>query len=527
MNICSCIMRLRSKQAVPNIRRLMTGTSNNARSNRVGSRKESMERPAGGYRPTLFVLGLLLSALALLMGLSGLIGLAAHRAAAAFFESAILSLLVGGVLMATCRPTGTLNLRRKDAFLLTALAWTVLPAFGALPLIFGDVGLGFTDAYFEAVSGLTTTGSTVLTDLQDLPVAVNVWRAALQWMGGVGIIVMGIALLPLLRSGAMQLYRSESSDTSDKPFPRAKAVAGAVSWIYLTLTVVCGLLFWLAGMPLLDAALHAMTTLSTGGFSTHDESFAAFGGTALPWIASIFMLIGATPFVVFIRLSRKDAGPFLQDRQLRLMLIVVFGAALVMAGYRALADTAAFHEAFGTAFFNVVSVVTTTGFAMGDYSLWGALPVVMFFFLTFLGGCSGSTSGGFKLMRVLLLWEAARIFLMRAIYPHRVVLAKIQGRSIDNDILFGTLGFAALWVVTWAALSVALAVVGLDLVTSLSGAATALANVGPGLGAIIGPAGNFQPLPDAAKWLLAIGMIAGRLELLTLIVVVLPAFWKE
>ncbi|WP_259782260.1 TrkH family potassium uptake protein [Aestuariispira ectoiniformans] len=486
-----------------------------------------VEQQSGGQRPTFFVLGLLLSALAVLMGLSGLIGLLAHRAAGAFFESAVLTLLVGGVLMATCRPTGAIVLRRKGAFFLTALAWTVLPGFGALPLVFGEVHLSFADAYFEAVSGLTTTGSTVLSGLQDLPIVVAVWRALLQWMGGVGIIVMGIALLPLLRSGAMQLYRSESSDTSDKPFPRAKAVAGAVSSIYLSLTLACTILFWYGGMTFLDALIHAMTTLSTGGFSTHDNSFAAFQGTSLPWIAIIFMLLGGTPFVLFIRLSRRDPEPLLQDRQLRLLLFTVISAAVVMAGYRAWNDGVAFTTGFSEALFNVVSVVTTTGFAMGDYSQWGALPVVLFFFLTFLGGGTGSTAGGFKLMRVLILWEAARIFLVRAIYPHRVVLAKIQDRAIDEDILFGTLGFASLWVVTWAALSLALSVTGLDLVTSLSGAATALANVGPGLGDIIGPVGNFQSLPDTAKWLLSIGMVAGRLELLTLLVVLMPTFWRE
>lgn len=527
MRIYSCIMRLRGRMALSNIRRLMTETSHHPEFRPVKRRMGPAENRPVGFRATFFVLGLLLCALAVLMGLSGLVGLAAHRAAAAFFESAVLSMLVGGVLMATCRPSGGIGLRRKDAFLLTALAWTILPAFGALPLIFGDMRLDFVDAYFEAVSGLTTTGSTVLTGLQDLPVAVNIWRAALQWMGGVGIIVMGIALLPLLRSGAMQLYRSESSDTSDKPFPRAKEIAGAVSRIYLGLTVICCLAFWIAGMPLLDALIHAMTTLSTGGFSTHDESFAAFSGTALPWIATLFMLMGAMPFVLFIRLTRKDPEPLLQDRQFRLMLFVVFGTALVIASYRTVMEGDGLAAAFGEALFNVTSVVTTTGYAMGDYAQWGVLPVALFFFLTFLGGCTGSTSGGFKLLRVLILWEAARIFLMRAIYPHRVVLAKLQGRVVEDDILFGTLGFASLWVVVWAALSLALSVAGLDLVTSLSGAATALANVGPGLGEIIGPAGNFQALPDAAKWLLSLGMIAGRLELLTLLVVMLPAFWRE
>jgi trk system potassium uptake protein TrkH len=411
-------------------------------------------------------------------------------------------------------------------FLLTSLSWIAISAFSALPLMFSQLQLSYTDAFFESISGITTTGSTVLVGLDTMPRDILLWRALLQWLGGIGIIVMAIAILPFIRVGGMRLFQTESSDRSEKPFARAASTAKAIGTVYLALSMICAFAYWLAGMSLFDAITHAMTTLSTGGYSTYDSSLAHFPQPVIHWIAIVFMILGGLPFVQYVRLLKGDHRSLWYDRQVRTFLLFLTIVTLVVALDLYGSSTMRPEYALRVAALNITSVVTTTGYASADYTTWGHFAVVSFFFLTFVGACSGSTSGGIKIFRFQVAYLLLRNQLYKLIHPYVVMPLRYNDRAVTNEIVYSLVGFSFFFAVSVALLTLALALVGLDLVTSLSGAATALANVGPGLGDIIGPAGNFATLPDSAKWLLCFGMLLGRLEIMTVLVLFVPAFWR-
>jgi trk system potassium uptake protein TrkH len=471
------------------------------------------------------VLGLLLLGLAALMLATALADLALGAGDwQAFVGSAALTGFVGGGLALSGRG-GRFVLGLRDAFLLTTICWLAVGFFGALPFYFRP-DFTYADAVFEAISGLTTTGSTVLVGLDRMPAGVLLWRSLLQWIGGVGIVVVAVLILPLLRVGGMQLFAAESSSKSEKVLARPVQFAIHLIRVYLLLTLACAIAYRLAGMSTFDAVNHAMTTLATGGYSTHDASLAHFPQPALHWIATVFMTAGALPFVLYIKAMRGDWHSLWRDQQVRGFLLLLLAVSVTVALWLKLTQGMPILQALRLAAFNVTSIVTTTGYATADYMTWGAFPIAVFLLMTFAGGCTGSTSGAIKMFRHQILLLMAREQLQRLVMPHATFRRRYNGQHVPEDIIPSVLGFLAVYLLVTCVLTLGLTVFGLDLVTAVSGAATAIGNVGPGLGAVIGPAGSFASLPDGAKWLLSLGMLLGRLELFTVLVLFTPFFWR-
>ncbi len=442
-----------------------------------------------------------------------------------FALSAALTLFVGGALVLTNRARGV-RLTIRQAFVLTTASWVVLAAFASLPFAFSDLGLSFTDAFFEAMSGITTTGSTVISGLDSAPPGILLWRALLQWLGGIGIIVVAVGVLPVLRIGGMQLFRMESSDTSEKVLPRVTQVAAGIGLIYIALTAICAASYRLAGMTSFESVAHAMTTIATGGFSTSDASVGHFDSAPIEWIATVFMVTGALPFVLYLQAVRGKPGLLIRDSQVQWFLSIVAVGILALAAWQWLENGSALGLAIQQAAFNVISIITGTGYATTDFSQWGGFALAAFFLFMFIGGCAGSTSCGIKVFRFQVLYATARVQMSRLTQPHGVFIPLYNRRPISEAVAASVMGFFFLFVVCFAVLALLLGMLGLDFLTSVSGAASAMANVGPGLGETIGPAGTFAALPDAAKWLLAAGMLLGRLELFTVLVLFTPAFWR-
>ncbi len=443
-----------------------------------------------------------------------------------FAGSATLTLFIGVMLMLTMRST-IRHLTMHQAFVLTTLCWVVTPTFTALPFSFADLGLSYTDAFFEAMSGVTTTGATVITGLDTAPPGILLWRAILQWLGGIGIIAMAIAVLPILRVGGMQLFRMESSDTSEKVLPRTAQITAWIAVIYLALTLLCALAYWLAGMGGFDAWAHAMTTIATGGFSTHDGSIGHFASPLIDAIATTFMLAGALPFVLYLRFIRGQRRALFADSQVRIFALIVFAAVAITSIYLVVALDLRSFSAFRYAAFNVVSMMTGTGYATANFSQWGSFAIVLLFFVMFVGGCAGSTTCGMKVFRLQVLAGTAITQIRQLTQPHGVFITYHNGKPVPESAVDSVMSFFFLYVACFTALAVALGLTGMDFLTAASGAASAIANVGPGLGPVIGPAGTYAPLDDSAKWILAGGMLLGRLELFTVLVLLAPAFWRR
>jgi len=465
----------------------------------------------------LSIIGLILGGLAMIMLVPAIVD---PTDATPFLWGAVMTAFASGALYFSNRG-GDLDISVRQAFLLTTGAWLLVSAFASLP--FMVFGLSPTDAVFETVSGLTTTGSTVLGGLDQRTPAMLLWRALLQWIGGIGIVVTSIAILPFLRVGGMQLFRTESSDKSEKELPRAASVAAATLWVYAGLTVAAMSAYWLAGMSGFDAVTHAMTTVSTGGFSTHDASLGYFKSPLIQWVAALFMLLAGLPFVMYIRIFRKRVIASVQARALIIFLSVVIS---VLTLWRVLTSDVSWFKGLTEVAFNVISVVTTTGYATADYTTWGSFAVTAFFMLILVGACTGSTTGGLKMMRFLVAFKMIRMQIRKSIQPHGVFVEKYEGKPLSEDVTSSVGMFFYIFIGSVVLLALLLQLYGLDFETSLSGAATAIANVGPGIGPVIGPAGNFAPLPDAAKWLLSAGMLLGRLEFMTVLVLLTPAYWR-
>lgn len=465
-----------------------------------------------------FVNGIVMMFFAALMGVDALFF---RQTTGVFGLSAVLVGLVGG-LFAISSSSSFAGLHRTHTFLLTSSVWVVAAIVGAVPLYLWS--LSPVDALFESMSGITTTGSTVMSGLDTTPRGIIFWRAMLQAVGGVGFIVTGIALLPILKVGGMQLFRTESSDKGDKELRNATMFASATLQIYLGLMVFCALVYAIGGMNAFDAVTHAMTTLSTGGYSGYDASFGHFDSPFLQWSATLFMLLGALPFAWYVRGIYRGR---LKSEQVKAMLWSLAAVIIVLAMWLAITNDLNFFDALRLVAFNVVSVVTTTGYATTDYTLWGPFAVAVFFALTAVGGCTGSTAGGAKAMRWLLAGRAILAQVKMITSPHRITSIKYEGRRVDEDVMSGVISFFVFYFFTLVVLSIILTLLGLDMVTAISGALTAVANVGPGLGPIIGPAGNFASLSDSVKLVLVLGMLLGRLEILTVVVLLTPMFWRE
>ncbi len=474
----------------------------------------------------MLVLGLLLSTLAIVMMVPGVIDLIAGNPDWQIFAvSSAMTLFIGVSLALTSR-TGRANLNVRQAFVLTSLSWIVLTVFAALPFAFSQLDMSPTDAFFEAMSGITTTGATVIANLDDAPQGLLLWRALLQWLGGIGIIVMALAVLPLLRVGGMQLFRMESSDQSEKAMPRAAQVATAIGIIYLALTVIWAGALWFAGLSGFDAITHAMTTIATGGFSTHDASIAHFNSATVDTIITLGMFMGSLPFLLYLSAVRGSPGALFRDSQVQWFVTVLAVVIVLVAGWLWMGSGLSPLQAIQLSSFNVVSIMTGTGYATAGFDTWGSFAVPIFFFIMFIGGCAGSTTCGIKVFRFQVLYAAAKTQFENLAQPHGVFIPYYNRNPISDEVIMSVLSFFFVFGVTFAVLAMGLALLGLDFLTSISGAASAIANVGPGLGPIIGPEGNYVSLPNAAKWLLSSGMLLGRLELFTVMVLFTRAFWR-
>ena len=439
-----------------------------------------------------------------------------------FAVSAAAILFAGGLVYSAMRRLKT-ELELRQIFIFVPLVWFMACVIGAIPLFLSGLDLSLTDAFFESASGFTTTGSTVLTGLDHLPPGILLWRSMVQWIGGLGVVVMGLVLLPSMRSGGQQLFLLESSDRSEKPFAHARLFAERIAMVYLLLTLACAISYWMLGMSLFDAFNHAMTTVSTGGYSTSDGSMGSFGTTAILLTATVFMFLGGLPFIFLIRLA---AGRFEKEVQIGYFIAMIAGAALAVLVTLILAGEPASGKQIVHVLFNVVSIITTTGYASEDYLIWGPAAIAVFFFLTFVGGCSGSTSGGYKQFRFVIVRQVIADSLAKTFRPHQVSRLKYGDRILDSEVVTSVMIFSFLYGGTFIIFAIIYGVLGLDFETAISGSATAIANVGPGIGSIIGPAGNFSTLSDPIKWMLCFEMIVGRLEIMSVYVLLVPSFWK-
>jgi trk system potassium uptake protein TrkH len=478
-----------------------------------------------GNNPLGQILGFILIGVATLMLLPALVDLAQQNPDwHVFLFSAATVGVLGVMLTLATQIDAEPEITIRRAFVITATCWFVLPAVSALPFV--GVGLNYTDAFFEAMSGVTTTGSTILTGLDALPPGILLWRSLLQWIGGVGIIVMAIIMLPFLRIGGMQLFSAESSETGGKIVPNARQLVEWIAGIYVALTSLCAVLYALGGMSAFDAFCHAMATLSTGGYSTHDASFAFFQNPYVQWIAIVFMIAGAFPFAAYIRTLRGDRQVLFHHPEARVLVLFLLVTSGGMAVWLSWTHHMPLSDSFRLTAFNITSIVTTTGFANADYTGWGPQVVGVFFLITLVGGCTGSTSGAIKIFRYLIVVAILRRHLKRLTSPRRVLNLRYGNRRVPEDIPNSVLAFLTAFFGVLSLFTVVLTMLGLDFVTALSAAATAITNVGPGLGPIIGPTGNFAPLPDAAKWVLSAAMLLGRLELFAVLVLFDPDFWR-
>ena len=479
------------------------------------------------FSPIIYLIGMLLCILSLFMMIPAFVDwLYGNNDWPAFVGASLLTLFVGAILYLSNRDSTTEHLELRQAFLLTNSAWISIALFGSLPFLLSEIDMSFTDAIFESTSGITTTGATVINNLEATSHGILIWRALLQWLGGVGIIVMALAVLPMLSIGGMQLFKTESYETPDKVVPKAASFAAGISIVYITLTVIWALMLWFAGMPLFDSIAHAMTTLATGGYSTRSDSLAAFNSPSIEIIVIFGMIVGSLPFVHYLAITKKGLKNLFKDDQVKLFLTLIVFVVLIVSIYLNLNDVP-FLEALRLASFNVISIITGTGFGTSDFNNWGGFPTTILLILMFIGGCAGSTTCGLRMARIQVLVANAKAQISKLIRPHAVVVSYYNQKPIPENVAESVMGFFFLYIISFAVIACLLGGLGLDLITAISGAASAIGNVGPGLGDIIGPSGTYQSIPELGKLFLCVGMILGRLEIFAILVMFSPLFWKN
>lgn len=478
------------------------------------------------FRTIFAAIGALTAALGVSMLLPALADLVVgHEDWLVFVSASLITTIFGAGLWASS--TGSKSeLSLRQAFLMTVLIWVVLTFFGALPLYMSNLELSFTDAMFEAMSGITTTGATVITTLDTSPPGILLWRGLLQWFGGLGVVVMAIAVLPMLRVGGMQMFRAEAFETPDKILPRAAQIASAMTIIYCILTLACAIAFWIAGMPPFDAITHSLSTVATGGFSTRDASIGAFAQPGIHYVAVVFMILGALPFILYIGVLQGSVMQIFRDSQVRLFLYIIAIATLIIMLVQMVQDLYGGELAFRQSLFSVVSVITGSGFGIADFSAWGPFATALFFVIMFIGGCTGSTSCGIKIFRFQVLARDLYQHIKQIVFPSIVYVKRYNGRPLPDSVSTSVQSFVFVYFASFLVLAVLLSLSGLAPLESLSAAATAMSNMGPGLGPEIGPASTFADLNDVSKWLLTVGMLVGRLEVLVILVLLTPRFWR-
>lgn len=478
--------------------------------------------------PILFIIGIFSTSMSLIMIIPMIVDFINNDINWQSFaiSSAIIGFL-GSLLTIANRPSKPIKLSISQAFLLTSSSWLIISALSAMPFIFSNVTTTYTDCFFEAISGITTTGASVITGLDFISSGLLLWRAFLQWLGGVGIIVMALTILPILRIGGMQLFRSESSDRSEKILPRVSQISTAIFSVYILLTIICLIAFWLAGMTFLEATCHALAAISSGGFSTADTSISFFNSALIEFICIIFMTISGMTLILWVRFFQGNFSSILRDSQIKTYFLVILFFITIITLWRYIIENINLLTSLRESAFTVISIITTTGFSTSNYNLWSTLPVSMIFTLMLIGGCTGSTSGGIKIFRFQIMFKLAKAQIFQLYQPHGVLVPLYNKYPITESIISSVFCFIFIYGISLFIMVLGLGLFNLDFITCLSGSISALSNIGPGFGDLISPNNNYASLPDGAKWILMFGMIIGRLEFFTIIVLFSPNFWKS
>ena len=476
------------------------------------------------YKTVFFTLGILQIILGIFMFIPIIAQFFYQEIDSSFFGASIVTIIFGTLFfLSNLDHENKLNL--QQAFLLTALSWLSVAIFGSLPFFFSNLDFSFTNAFFESMSGITTTGSTVIANLENMPKSILLWRAVLQWLGGIGIIIMAITLMPIMNVGGMQLFKISSNDSSEKVLPKSKEIAVRLIYIYSALTMMCALTYYVFGMSFFDSITHSMTTLATGGFSNYNESIGFFDSLAIEISAMFFIILGSLPFISYIKFINGNKDIFFSDTQIITFFKIIFISIIILSIYLIFNNSETYN--IRSIFFNVISILTGTGYVNAQFDNWGGFSLLIFLSLMFIGGCAGSTTCGVKIFRFQILYLFITNQLKKIIYPKGVFIIKYNQSSIDEKFISSIISFIFFYFVIFLVLTALLSLTGLDFVTAISGAATSISNVGPGLGSVIGPNGNFSSLPDVSKWILSLGMILGRLELFAILVLFLPSFWRN
>ena len=478
------------------------------------------------YKTVFFTLGVLLIVLGFSMLVPITIQLIYNEFNSSFIVSSIITVTFG-LLFFLANIDHNKSLSTQQAFLLTALSWISVAIFGSIPFIFSDLSLSLTDAFFESMSGITTTGATVINNLSETPKAILSWRAILQWLGGIGIIVMAITLMPLMNVGGMLLFKVLNSDSSNEILPSSKEISIKLILIYISLTFICGLSYKIFGMSIFDSITHSMTTIATGGFSNYNESIGYFNSYKIEVVAILFIILGSIPFISYIKYISGNKKIFIKDSQITTFVKLIFISISILFIYLLFKDGIFSFSNLRSITFNVVSILTGTGYVTKEFDQWGSFPLFYFLILMFIGGCAGSTACGIKIFRVQILFRFIINQLKKIIYPRGIFVIKYENNNVDDKFLASIISFIYLYIIIFFILTALLTLTGLDFITSISGAATSISNVGPGLGSLIGPNGNFSQLPEISKWILSLGMILGRLELFAILTLLLPSFWRK
>ena len=476
------------------------------------------------YKTVFFTLGILQIILGIFMFIPIIAQFFYQEIDSSFFGASIVTIIFGTLFfLSNLDHENKLNL--QQAFLLTALSWLSVAIFGSLPFFFSNLDFSFTNAFFESMSGITTTGSTIIANLENMPKSILLWRAILQWLGGIGIIIMAITLMPIMNVGGMQLFKISSNDSSEKVLPKSKEIAVRLIYIYSALTTMCALTYYMFGMSFFDSITHSMTTLATGGFSNYNESIGFFDSLAIEISAMFFIILGSLPFISYIKFINGNKDIFFSDTQIITFFKIIFISIIILSIYLIFNNSETYN--IRSIFFNVISILTGTGYVNAQFDNWGGFSLLIFLSLMFIGGCAGSTTCGVKIFRFQILYLFITNQLKKIIYPKGVFIIKYNQSSIDEKFISSIISFIFFYFVIFLVLTALLSLTGLDFVTAISGAATSISNVGPGLGSEIGPNGNFSSLPDVSKWILSLGMILGRLELFAILVLFLPSFWRN
>ena len=476
------------------------------------------------YKTVFFTLGILQVILGISMIIPVFVQIIYSEMDSSFIGAAIVTIIFGTLFfLSNLDHDKKLNL--QQAFLLTALSWLSIAIFGSFPFIFSTINFSVTDSFFESMSGITTTGSTIINNLEEMPKAILLWRAILQWLGGIGIIVMAITLMPIMNVGGMQLFKISNNDSSEKILPKSKEIALRLIYIYSTLTLLCTFFYKIFGMNYFDSLTHSMTTIATGGFSNYNDSIGYFDSAYIESVSMVFIILGSLPFIAYIKFLNGDKQVFKNDSQIRTFFKIIFFTIIILGIYLSFNNIQSFD--LRSILFNVISIITGTGYVNDQFDSWGSFTIVLFLMLMFIGGCAGSTTCGVKVFRFQILYLFIMNQIKKIIYPKGVFVIKYAENSINEKFIASIISFIFFYFLIFFCLSALLSLTGLDFITSISGAATSISNVGPGLGSTIGPNGNFSSLPDISKWILTIGMILGRLELFAILILFVPAFWRN